>query len=82
MKHDNSKIQLGIAISRQKESTELVSLGLGHLSGIFILWIIGIALAIVAFIIEWICYYRKKRNIATNLNRIYRFNQVIDNNHY
>lgn len=61
-KHGNSKIQLGISLSRHRDKTGLVKLGLDHVSGAFILWGIGILIAIIIFIIESVHYHCKRKS--------------------
>lgn len=64
-KYDNAKIQLGIAISRHRENKP-VKLRLNNVSGVFILWAIGISISTMIFIIEMFWYKIFKKN---RLNR-------------
>lgn len=64
--HANSKIQLGISISRHREKTGLISLSLDHVSGAFLLLGMGLFTATCIFILEFIyyrCSNRKKSSI-------------------
>lgn len=62
--HGNSKIQLGISISRDRDNIGPVSLTLDQVSGAFILLAIGCICAISAFVLELMWHqYKKKQNI-------------------
>lgn len=66
-KHDNSKIQLGISISRDRGRAGPISLTLDHVSGAFILLAIGCACAMTVFILELLWdQYQKYKAFANN----------------
>lgn len=72
-KHSNSKIQLGISLSKHSDKADYVNLALDHVSGAFLIWGIGLTLAIIVFMIEIICYRYKelKRAKVTNCMKRY-----------
>lgn len=59
--HDDSKIQLGIAISRHRENQGPVTLKTHHLIGVFIIWALGMTISITVFCIEQVVYKLKSR---------------------
>lgn len=54
--HDDSKIQLGIAISRHRENQGPVRLNTNHLSGVFIIWAFGITMSSMVFLVEQVIH--------------------------
>lgn len=60
-KHGNSKIQLGISLSRHGDKTGIISLGLDHVSGAFSLLGIGMIIGAIAFTGEML-YHRFKQH--------------------
>lgn len=60
-KHSNSKIQLGISISRHNDISGLVSLSFDIVSGAFFLWGFGLILSAFMLIIE-LFYHRYKES--------------------
>lgn len=54
--HDDSKMQLGISISRHRENQGPISLKTNHLVGVFIIWAFGVLISILAFVAEHVIH--------------------------
>jgi len=52
MKYTNNNVQIRITTSHQQHDYGPVSIKLSHLLGVYILWIIGLIISIILFIIE------------------------------
>lgn len=52
MKYTNNKVQLAVAHSRHREALGPIKLQLSHLEGSFVLLGYGIAVSVVAFVVE------------------------------
>lgn len=70
--HDNSKIQLGISISRHRENQGPISMKPKHLIGVFIIWAFGMSVSLAVFLVEQ--FGRKfENNKRIRMNRGNRF---------
>lgn len=62
MKYTNNKVQLAVAHSRHREALGPIKLQLSHLEGSFVLLGYGIAVSVVAFIVEVVIGMANKKS--------------------
>nr|QIJ45772.1 ionotropic receptor [Glyphodes pyloalis] len=62
LKYLNYEVQLAVRLSRSQKDINTMALGLRHVEGVFILYIIGVVLSVIIFIVE--TTYNRKRNTS------------------